>query len=159
KSDLTRNDFERFDDLRLLSLFFTLFAGLCAGYFVLYRERLALTRPLIWWTSLACAALLLLTFPVGAQDLFAYALLGRIWNFYGANPYIAAPALFPDDPWQIYQSGQPFSVYGPFFLWQTWIVDVVGRQSIWLVVWLHKAIAAIALVVCLQLAASLLRES
>src|SRR5713101_7810165 len=100
KSDLTRNDFERFDDLPLLFLFFALFAGWCGVYVVVYARRPVMSRRALAATTLVCAGLLLASFPVGSKDVFGYAFYGKMWRLYHANPYVATPADFPADAWQ-----------------------------------------------------------
>jgi hypothetical protein len=148
KADLPRNDFERFDDLRLSFLFFLLFAAWGAVYLTAYERRCVVPARIVWLTTVACVALLLLSFPVGSKDVFGYAFFGKAWGLYGANPYLSTPADFPEDPWQPFLQVRWRSdpaVYGPLFLWQSRLVDVVAGERLWLAVWLHKGIAAAAL--------------
>jgi hypothetical protein len=159
KSDLSRNDFERFDDLRLLVLFFTLFLALCGVYIAAYVQRPSVSRRTMAGVALVSAALLLASFPVGSKDVFAYAFLGRTWGHYHANPYVVPPATFSGDPWHAFLSGQPFSVYGPLFLWQTWLVNAVAGHSLWLVVWLHKALATAVLLISVWVANALVSRT
>jgi len=159
KSDWTRNDFERFDNLPLLFLFFALCAGLCGAYVAAYFHRHAVSRRSVIVTGGICAALLLASFPVGSKDVFAYAFLGKMWGHYRVNPYIAAPEQFQADSWYAFLSGKPFSVYGPLFLWQTWLVEAVTGRSLWAVVWLHKALATALLLMSLWIARTLLERS
>jgi hypothetical protein len=146
-SDLTHNDFERFADVRLLVVFFTLFLAVCGVYIAVYVQRPPVSYRMMAGVTLASAALLLASFPVGSKDVFAYAFLGRTWGYYHANPYSVPPATFSHDPWYVFLSGKPFSVYGPLFLWQTWLVNAVAGDSLWLAVWLHKGLATVALLV------------
>jgi hypothetical protein len=144
KTDWARNDFERFDDLRLTFSFFALFTGLCATYAAIYSERLWASRRLVLLGAAACAGALLASFPVGSKDVFAYSFFGKIWVQYGANPFTVAAAEFSDDPWQRYVVGllrRPVSVYGPAFLWQSWPIAHVAGDELWLAALLHKGCA------------------
>src|ERR1700687_5573874 len=145
KADLTRNDFERFDDLRLMYVFFALFVGLCALYIAVYGERLAVSRRAVIATTLMCTALLLGSFPVGSKDVFGYAFYGKMWRVYGANPYLATPADFPADAWPPYLQVRWRTLpnaFRPLFLWQSWAVAAVAGPHLWVAVWIHKTLAA-----------------
>ena len=63
KSDLTRNDFERFDDPRLLFLFFALFAGFSWTYVTAYVQRRPVSPRAIAATTVVSSLLLLASFP------------------------------------------------------------------------------------------------
>ncbi|HEX7409450.1 MAG TPA: hypothetical protein VF515_17615 [Candidatus Binatia bacterium] len=159
KSDPARNDFERFDDLRLLFVFFALFAGLCWVYITVYLRRQPVSCGTLAATTAAAALLLLASFPVGSKDVLGYAFLGRMWGLYHANPYVVAPTKFASDPWQQFLAAtlrRPVSAYGPLFLWQCRLINAVGGQSFWLAVWLHKAVAVILLFGTLLVARALL---
>jgi hypothetical protein len=161
-SDATRNDFERFDDLRRLFLFFALFVGLCAVYVTLYSRPGNVPRRAILATTGAAAALLLASFPVGSKDVFGYAFFGKIWGVYHANPYVVTPADFPADPWQPFLQvrwrNQPV-VYGPLFLWQSRPISVIAGDHLWAAIWLHKACATIVLLASLWIAQAILAHS
>jgi len=46
------------------------------------------------------AAVLLLSYPLGAIDVFVYAIYSRSWALHGLNPLATAPAQYPvSDPW------------------------------------------------------------
>ena len=159
KGDLPRNDFERFDNLRLLSLFFALFAGLCGVYVAVYRQRPVANWSTLWSVTVLAMLLLLCSFPVGSKDIFGYAFCGKIWHQYHANPYIATAADFPNDAWQPFVQTRWRSLptaYGPLFLWQAWMVDVLAWGHGWLAVWLHKVCAALAFVALLGVARAIL---
>ena len=147
KGDLPRNDFERFDDLRLTFTFFGLSLGLCAAYVAIYRSRPAVTQRTVMIISGACAMLLLASYPVGSKDVFGYAFYGKIWGTYHANPYVATPADFPADPWQPFVQVRwrnwPVA-YGPLFLWQSWLINALAGDHLWRVIWLNKAWSAAA---------------
>jgi hypothetical protein len=156
-SDWTTNDFERFNDLRLTGLFFALFLGWCGAYVALYAQRCTASRRLLWAGTLAAVTLLFASFPVGSKDVFAYSFLGRMWGFHHVNPYAVVPGAFADDAWSRFLSGQPFSVYGPPFLWQTWLVNALAADSLWRAVALHKALSTAALLASVVLADWVLR--
>jgi hypothetical protein len=162
KGDLPRNDFERFDDLRLSFLFFALFAGLATTYLAAYGQRAAVGTRTVAGVALAAALLLWVSFPVGSKDVIGYAFYGRILGHYNQNPYVATPADFPDDAWQPFVQvrwrDQPM-VYGPLFVWQSAPVDALAGASLWTAVWLHKALAVVWLMIGLGIGSSLLRRT
>jgi len=150
KSDWARNDFERFDNLPLLCLFFILCAGLCGAYATVYFQRRVPSDGFVVAIAGMCTALLLLSFPVGSRDVFAYAFMGKMWGQHHVNPYLVAPDQFREDPWfgllsgkSFVPAGTPFSVYGPLFVAQTWLVDALAGRSLWAVVWMYKAWATV----------------
>jgi len=159
--DLTRNDFERFDDLRRSFLFFGLFGVAAAAYGTAYAHRAAVPwRPLVCIAAVSTAALFA-AFPVGSKDIFGYALFGKLWGQYGANPLVTAPSAFPDDPWLPFLGDVRWRdwpvVYGPLALWQAWAFDRVAGANLWLSVWLYKASAVGCFAVLLAVAAAILR--
>ena len=155
KPDWTRNDFERFEDLRLLTAFFVLFVVVSGIYISVYAQRVVVSTPRMTSVTLASAALLLASFPVASKDPLGYAFLGRMLAHYHVNPMSVAPDAFAEDPWYVYLSGQPVSIYGPLFYWHTWLIDVAGGGSFWSAVWLHKAFATACLLASLWLAQAL----
>jgi len=159
KSDLTQNDFERFDDLRLTFLFFALIGAACFAYAALWRERPALSAKIVMGTALVGGALLVASFPVGSKDVFLYAFIGKVWGTYHTNPYTTPPAAFIADPWQPFAQviwAQQPTPYGPLFLWQTRLVDGLAAGRLFAAVWMHKAIAAAALAGALVVATQLM---
>jgi hypothetical protein len=51
-------------------------------------------------TGAALAAVLLLSYPLGAIDVFVYAIYTRGWALHGLNPLATSPAQYPaSDPW------------------------------------------------------------
>ena len=161
KRDLTRNDFERLDDLRLLTLFFGLFAGLCGAYCAAYVGWPAVSPTTVAVTTVGSALLLLSSFPVGSKDVFAYSFFGKIWGGYHANPYLRSIADFPADPWQPFVQARWRStptVYGPLFLWQARLVYYLTGEHLWAALWLHKAFALVFLLGGLWVGRAILRE-
>jgi hypothetical protein len=162
KSDLTRNDFERFDDAWLLVLFLALFTALSATYVHAFRQRQAIAGSVVITTGLACVVLMIATFPVGSRDLFVYAFYGKMWRVYGANPYLFSVAEVGADPWQPYVQ-VPWShwrmIYGPLFLWQCRLVDLIAGDHMWVAVWTHKILAALALIALWRVATPMVAAS
>jgi alpha-1,6-mannosyltransferase len=146
KSDWTRNDFERFDDLRLSFLFFVLIAALSAVYAELVQQSPRVSRRTALLAAAAWTILLIASFPVGSKDVFLYAAYGRIEVRYAENPYRVTPADLPGDQWDAYVQhrwrDQP-AVYGPLFLAQARLIERVAGDRPWAVVWLHKALAGV----------------
>ena len=154
-SDPLRNDFERFTTLWLLFVFFVLFAALSAAYFALYRQGATISsrHPVV--ITLGCVGCLLISFPVGSKDIFGYAFLGRMWGTLHVNPYVVSPLQFSSDGWFPSLVGtlrRPLSVYGPLFMWQSWLVNAMAGQSLWVAVWLHKIVAVLELLAALGIA-------
>jgi hypothetical protein len=153
KTDLVRNDFERFDDLRLTFFFFAVLASACAAYTMLCLERPRLSIVAVRTGAFAATVLLLASFPVGSKDVFLYSLFGKLWTTYHVNPYSVAPAFFATDPWQpfapVIWAKQP-APYGPLFLWQSGAVALAAAGHLFVAVWLHKLIAAAAFVLAVE---------
>jgi hypothetical protein len=162
KGDPSRNDFERFADLRLLFLYFGLFGGLCAVYVAAYRQRQVVPQRTLLATCVACVILLLAGFPVGSRDVFFYAFYGKIWGFYHANPYMATIADFPSDSWQPLVQAQwrdKPALYGPLALWQSWLIHATSGAHLWAAVWLYKAAATATLALTLWVAKAILQPA
>ncbi|HSD84055.1 MAG TPA: glycosyltransferase family 39 protein, partial [Anaerolineae bacterium] len=84
-----------------------------ATLFILYLWALRLIMPkngetaraviglrFVLVTGAALAAVLWLSYPLGAIDVFVYAVYTRGWALYGLNPLATAPAQYPaSDPW------------------------------------------------------------
>lgn len=158
KSDWTQNDFERFDDLRLSFLFFALVAALAATYAALVQRPPRLAPRAVLLAAAAWTVLLIGSFPVGSKDVFLYAAYGRIQVVHGGNPYLDTPADFPGDHWDAFVQhrwrDQP-TVYGPLFLAQARLVELVAGAQPWAAVWLHKSLAGALFLACVWLAARL----
>ena len=64
--------------------------------------------------SVAYAFLLLGMYPFDAADIFDNIIHGRILGVYGGNPFVQAPAAFPQDPFTRYIAwNHSVSAYGP----------------------------------------------
>jgi hypothetical protein len=159
KSDLSRNDFERFDDLGLTFLFFALIAAICVAYAALWGERPRLSGAAVVGGTVVAAALLLASFPIGSKDAILYAFVGKVWGTYHTNPYTTPPSAFVADPWQRFAQviwAQQPTPYGPLFLWQARLVDGLAAGRLFVAVWVHKAIASVALGAAIVVAARLM---
>ena len=67
--------------------------------------------------AVASAAVLLFMYPIGAADLFADVMYGRILSGYGANPYFDLAASFAHDPFLPYVAWPAMPAhYGPLCL-------------------------------------------
>ncbi|MCX8073410.1 MAG: hypothetical protein N3C12_13305 [Candidatus Binatia bacterium] len=130
-SEPTQNDFERLRDARLLVFFFLCFLGWCCCYAALADAAFLRRHPADWrgarmYIGLAVLVFpLLLSFPVGSRDVFAYAFYGKMWGHYGVDPFFHAPTEFQEDAWYpLLQAWwkEGAAGYGPFFLLQTRLV-------------------------------------
>ncbi len=161
KTDLTRNDFERFDDLRLSFAFFALCVGLATTYLAAYAEPSPVSTRAIAWVAAGAIAALWSSFPVGSKDIFGYAFYGRMLHHYHQSPYVAVPADFPNDVWSPFVQARWRTMptaYGPLFLWQTAAVDQLAGASLWSALWWHKALAVAWLLLALWAGVQLLHE-
>jgi hypothetical protein len=162
KSDLTRNDFERFGNPQLLFLFFALFAGFSWTYITAYMRRHPGSPRIIAATTVISSLLLLASFPVGSKDIFAYSFFGKLWGLYHSNPYIVTLADVPADPWQPFVQARwrdlP-AAYGPLFLWQARAIYALSGDHLWAAVWLHKGAATALLLASLWLARPIIRNT
>lgn len=142
RSDLTTNDFERFDDPRLLALFLALFVGLLAAYGSLF-ERESAPRTRVVWTAFAIVSLpILASFPVGSKDVFFYAFYGKMWGAHGLNPYVEPPNVVAHDPWFRFLplwTGNP-AVYGPLFTFQTRFLYALSGASLSVAIAIQKLV-------------------
>ena len=80
--------------------------------------RSALTMRMVLVASLLLMTIAVVQPPQESQDLWSYAMNGRIVEHYGASPYTHAPADYPNDP-LLAQVGAGWrhtrSLYGPAF--------------------------------------------
>jgi hypothetical protein len=162
KSDWTHNDFERFDDLRLSFLCFALVAALSATYAALVQQPPRMSRRALVLAAACWTALLIGSFPIGSKDVFLYASYGRIQVVHGGNPYLVTPADFPGDRWDAFVQhrwrDQP-TVYGPLFLAQARLVELVAGAPHWAAIWVHKAVAGALFLACIWVATQLRARS
>lgn len=162
KSDLTHNDFERFDDLRVTFVFFALLGAACVAYAALWRERPALSAATVTMGALLAGGFLLASFPVGSKDAFLYAFVGKLWGTYHTNPYTTPPSAFVADPWQPFAQvvwAQQPTPYGPLFLWQARLLDGLAAGRLFVAVWAHKVVALAALAGAIVIAGRLMNAT
>ncbi len=143
-SDPTTNDFERFADLRLTFAFFGVFL-LWVGWYarlVFYAPCRAIgTAREFWCVFVGTGIPLLVSFPVGSRDVFAYAFYGRMWAEYGLEPAVTPPVELQHDAWfPLLQAWwkEGAAGYGPLFLLQTRVIGLLSDDSWWLAVVLFK---------------------
>jgi alpha-1,6-mannosyltransferase len=109
------------------------------GFILILREAWHRRITMRWvWVLTIAFHVIVLTLPLlFSRDVYSYAYYGRIWNSYGANPYVLTPKDFPYNAlWTLTWPGwrgTP-SVYGPLFTWvsvlTTGFVKSVGSQII-----------------------------
>ena len=74
--------------------------------------------PAVFACGAALAAVMAFMYPVNAIDIFIYVVRSRLFTEYGANPLVAYPMDYPDDPLMRFASDEwadDVSPYGP--LW------------------------------------------
>ncbi len=131
-----------------------LYGLLVTGLFALYGWLYWLVRRGDWhprpWTLLLTAILVslptLFVYPYNANDLFRYALRGRITAVYQDNPYLTPPASYPSEP-LLAQAGewaQATTPYGPVWeLIAAGIATVAPNDTLILLI-LLKLVALLA---------------
>ena len=103
--------------LRLIVAFalLGLFYGL--GWHLARRSQGGAAWTVVLVGAVASGAVLLWMYPVGAADLFADVLYGRILSHYGGNPYFDVAALYATDPFFPYVAWRDTPAhYGPLCL-------------------------------------------
>jgi hypothetical protein len=149
-------------------------AGL-AILFVLYLWALRLIVPksgetpraviglrFVLLTGALLAAVLLLSYPLGAIDVFVYAIYTRGWALHGLNPLATAPAQYPaGDPWLGLAAEwiDAPSPYGP--VWQVFSLGAytAGGGNFLLQVYALKTLAILAYLGCAILIDRILRST
>ncbi|HUP33022.1 MAG TPA: glycosyltransferase 87 family protein [Gaiellaceae bacterium] len=144
-----------------------LFLALLALAFVAYLGALLLLRrrPPGLGAVLAAAAVIQLV-PLASPlllstDAWAYWEYGRIAAVHGADPYVATPSMFPDDPAYEHAGAawrETTSVYGPAFSLLSEAVALVSGTSAPAAAWIFKVLAALGVLACVVLAARLARD-
>ena len=109
-------------DVGLMIVGLVAVAAAAVGFILILREAWHRRITMRWvWVLTIGFHVLVLTLPLlFSRDVYSYAYYGRIWNSYGANPYVLTPKDFPYNAlwtftWPGWR-GTP-SVYGPLFTW------------------------------------------
>ncbi len=127
-----------------------------AGWRVMRRARTPVSWSLLLGLPAAVAALLMLTYPLTAADLFDYLALGHLTAFRQANPFTQTPAQFPADPFVRYAAWRNFpSAYGP--LWELLAAALahLAHGNLWRGILLMKGQALVSLAAVSVLVAAL----
>jgi hypothetical protein len=113
-------------------------------------------------TGALLAVVLLLSYPLGAIDVFVYAIYTRGWALYGLNPMATAPAQYPaTDPWLKLAAEwiDAPSPYGP--VWQVLALGAyyAGGGDFLLQVYALKVLAILAYLGCAILIYRILQQT
>ncbi|MEO8604941.1 MAG: hypothetical protein ABI629_20405 [bacterium] len=158
KGDLANNDFERFHNSWLSGAFAALFIAMLVLYARLFEAGVAVSRRLAWLGFAALVVPALLTFPVGSKDIFLYVIYGKLWQLYGANPHLVAPAQFAADAWYRFLADwpdAPASLYGPLFSLQMRLIYICSGGDVAVAVALQKLFGAVLVAVAAWLVSRL----
>lgn len=94
--------------------------------------------PPLWAIAppLLFAILLTVTLPLNSRDLFHYIMEGRVLGKYGGNPFLIAPAAFPNDALTQFSNWKSYpSPYGPLWvLLAAGLTTLAGNNLFWSVV-------------------------
>jgi hypothetical protein len=123
-----------------------LYALYIGGALFLWRRALPRrAMALIWLGAILASGLLLWAYPVTSTDLFDYLFRSRMAVVYQANPYIALPNQFKNDPFFPYL-GWPNapSAYGPLWENLSWLLVWFGGDSLLGNILLYKMVAIVA---------------
>jgi hypothetical protein len=128
-------------------------AVLIVGSCVAYRETCRLPARLAARIAFGFAGLfgatLVWVYPIDALDVFDYAMHGRMLAVLGANPYVALPIWFPDDPFLPSVGWKAFpSVYGPLWTYLEGAIGWLTRDNLLEAVILFKGVAALSSLAC-----------
>lgn len=132
-----------------LSIYIGGLAVLFVAAVVAWRAVVAMpeTRyPPIWAIvpPILFAILLTVTLPLNSRDLFHYIMEGRVLSQYGGNPFVSAPAAFPNDPLIQFSNWKSYPApYGPLWVLLAAAVTLVAQNSLFANVVLFKLISLI----------------
>ena len=96
---------------------YVLITGSCAGFLgtLLAVRQSAISTRAVFGCSIVVIALATLGPPLFSDDLYSYALYGRMLVLHHANPYVQFPLVAANDPFLHVASNGLRSVYGPLF--------------------------------------------
>src|SRR6478672_6837806 len=124
---------QRLNDVGLMLVGLVAVVAAAAGFILILREAWHQRVSVRMVVLLAIAFhVVVLTLPLlFSRDVYSYAYYGRIWNSYGANPYVTTPSAFPNNAlfnltWPGWRATP--SVYGPLFTWVSVITTGVLRS-------------------------------
>lgn len=124
----------------------TLYALYIAGAVLLSRQALhKRTMLIVWGGAVLMSSILLWCYPVTSTDIFDYQFRSHMSVTYNANPYLALPNQFKNDPFFRYL-GWPNapSAYGPLWENLSWLLVWIGGRSLLSHVLLYKLLAIAA---------------
>src|SRR5690349_5083486 len=89
---------QRLDDAGLMIVGLIAVVAAAIGFILILREAWHQRVSVRMIVLLAIAFhVIVLTLPLlFSRDVYSYAYYGRIWNSYGANPYVTTPSAFPN---------------------------------------------------------------
>jgi len=125
-------------------------------------SRAVISLRFVLLTGALLAVVLLLSYPLGAIDVFVYAIYTRGWALHGLNPLAVSPAQYPPgDPWLSLAAewiNAP-SPYGP--VWQVLSLGAyyAGGGDFLLQVYALKVLAILAYLGCAILIYRILRQT
>lgn len=125
-------------------------------------SRAVISLRFVLLTGALLAAVLLLSYPLGAIDVFVYAIYTRGWALHGLNPLAVSPAQYPPgDPWLSLAAEwiDAPSPYGP--VWQVLSLGAyyAGGGNFLLQVYALKILAILAYLGCAILIYRILRNT
>jgi hypothetical protein len=127
-----------------------LYALYIGGAILLWRSPPSKrSMRLVWGGALLASVMLLWAYPVTSTDLFDYLFRSRMAVVYDANPYLTLPNQFKNDPFFRYL-GWPNapSAYGPLWENLSWLLVLLGGNSLLSNVLLYKILALGAHLLC-----------
>jgi hypothetical protein len=101
------------------------------------RERLTSNnRSLLFWIvclfTSAFGVIFLFAPAVMSQDIFLYAMYGRMASFYNVNPYVVSPSAYTTDIFHVFllDKGLGVTHYGPLWIDMTLPVVLIAHASV-----------------------------
>jgi len=120
---------------------------LFAGYLIAWRGARGLpykqARCPVYAMALLFGVIAFSLYPITAIDTYVYLAWGRVWAYYGANPFLVAPASFPQDPLTAFTGcwADDTTPYGPLWTWLSAIPGLVAGKDLLAGLLLMKALA------------------
>lgn len=132
----------------LLIMGLLLFYILCLKKVVLYTE---ISKNPVRFFSLV-SIILFFSFPAFTYDIFNYMLTAKVAFVHWENPYLIMPNEIPNEPWlQFTRATNKVALYGPTWLFLTWIPITVGLGHIALTIYAFKILPLAGYIVMLYL--------